>query len=89
MGRKTAEGKFEVDSSELVFKFDNPRAAHHFKVWLCEAGEQDYWGWMEYREEDEAGDITGREFDYWKGNTIEVKCGRQTPDIEKPEADEG
>jgi hypothetical protein len=48
----------------LQIKFANEAAAHHFASWLCGAGEQDYWQWMECREQDEDGDITAVDFDY-------------------------
>jgi hypothetical protein len=48
----------------ISIRFANAKAAHHFAVWLCEAGEQDYWQWMEIREEEEEGDITAVIFDY-------------------------
>lgn len=47
----------------LTFEFDNERALYHFKLWLCESGEQHYWDWMEAREEEEQGNITVG-FDY-------------------------
>lgn len=72
-----SKDKFDTKSNRLVFEFDSPEAANHFKHWLCGAGEQDYWNWMEYREEEEDGDITGRDFDYWNGELIKVKCGRR------------
>ena len=68
---------FNVTSKELVFKFDNAKMAEHFKIWLCEQGEQDYWIWMEYREQEEEGIITAYDFDYWKGNTIIAAYGRE------------
>jgi len=76
---------------KLTIEFDNPEALKHFATWLCESGEQTYWDWMEYREEDEEGDITAISFDYhntkevngkeicgkfMKDNTIRCKCGR-------------
>jgi hypothetical protein len=49
----------------ISIEFDNPEAAGHFATWMCESGEQDYWNWMEYREEDEEeGDITATSFHY-------------------------
>jgi len=72
----------------LSIEFDNDEALQHFALWLCEQGEQDYWQWMEYREQEETGDITGIQFDYHGGNkfggikdfildgTIRVKSGR-------------
>lgn len=42
-----------------------PGAVDHFLTWLCESGEQQYWNWMEIREEEEpSGDITITDFDY-------------------------
>jgi hypothetical protein len=48
----------------IQIKFANAKAARHFALWLCEGGEQDYWNWMEVREEEEKGDITAIEFHY-------------------------
>jgi hypothetical protein len=49
----------------ISIEFDNKEAADHFASWLCGQGEQDYWLWMEYREEDEEdGDITATSFHY-------------------------
>jgi len=57
----------------IQIKFANPKAARHFALWLCESGEQDYWNWQEYREEDEEGDITATEFHY-HGEEDETKA---------------
>ncbi len=69
-----------MKASQLTFVFENPRALHHFWVWLCESGEQQYWEWMREREGDEDGDITGLSFDYGKADAgkVVVKCGRFT-----------
>lgn len=71
------DDEFKASGTKLTFEFDNEEALNHFKLWLCEQGEQDYWMWMEYREQEETGDITAVDFDYWHGETIKVKCGRQ------------
>lgn len=61
----------------LQIKFANEAAAEHFVSWLSGAGEQDYWLWMECREEMEGGDITAVEFDYHSGDgSIGTICGR-------------
>lgn len=75
----------------IKIEFDSPEAARHFATWLCESGEQDYWLWMEYREQEENGPITATDFDYhnahevngkkmygkfMKDNTIRTTCGR-------------
>lgn len=53
------------EKTKITIEFDNPEAAEHFASWLCGGGEQDYWHWMECREEDEEeGDITALEFHY-------------------------
>lgn len=55
--------------TDITIKFDSEEAAEHFAVWLCESGEQSYWEWMEYREQEEEGDITAVQFHYhgeWK-----------------------
>ena len=73
--------------SDLTIKFDNDKAREHFVSWLCGSGEQDYWEWMEYRENEEQGDITATEFDYWtptypgqkskfRPDLVIAKCGR-------------
>lgn len=60
MKKVSAEPKETV----LQMKFANEAAAKHFALWLCESGEQQYWDWMEYREDDEEGDITATSFHY-------------------------
>ena len=68
--------KFEFSGNKLTFEFENSESANHFKSWLCESGEQDYWNWMEYREEEESGKITGLKFDYHRDKIVKVRCGR-------------
>lgn len=73
-----AKNKFDKHDNKLVFIFDNKEAANHFKAWLCESGEQEYWTWMEEQEQREKGNITGLNFDYHSGDeTIPVQCGRR------------
>lgn len=57
------KGKASVET-DIIIKFANKTAAHHFAIWLCESGEQQYWNWMEYREDEEDGDITVIDFEY-------------------------
>lgn len=54
----------KVEETDLVIKFPTKEAAVHFASWLCGAGEQYYWMWMECREEETAGDITATSFHY-------------------------
>lgn len=63
---------------KIECKTDEEReAAKHFLVWLCEQGEQDYWTWMEYREGENAGDITMLRLKYdFKKFTVEPELGR-------------
>lgn len=71
--------KFNGHTNRLTFVFENWEAANCFKHWLCESGEQGYWQWQEYAEAEEAGDITGIDFDYHTdSDEIIVKCGRLT-----------
>lgn len=49
---------------KLTIEFDNQEALEHFASWLCGAGEQDYWQWMECREDEEGGNITAFQFHY-------------------------
>ena len=68
--------QFKTSGTTLTFEFENEQALNHFKSWLCGQGEQDYWMWMEYREQEEEENITGVKFDYWSGPKIKVECGR-------------
>jgi len=72
------ENGFYSGSNRVTFEFENPEAAHLFKVWFCDcAGDQDYWRFMENVEVEEEGPITGLNFNYHTGTeVIEVKCGR-------------
>jgi hypothetical protein len=36
---------------EIKIQFATEAAALHFATWLCEAGEQDYWNWMDCRDD--------------------------------------
>lgn len=54
----------KVEETDLIIKFPSKEAARHFASWLCGAGEQDYWQWMECREDEEDGDITATSFHY-------------------------
>ena len=67
---------FKAKGTTLTLKFDNEEALNHFKSWLDWQGEQDYWTWMECREQEESGPITGVKFDYFNGDTIKIECGR-------------
>ncbi len=42
----------EVSDSDLIIKFPNKEAADFFASWLCNSGEQNYWEYMTYREEE-------------------------------------
>ena len=72
--------------NDIVIKFDSEEAARHFAIWLCEAGEQDYWQWMEVRETEDPGNITVVSFDYhgknefMKDGIIRTRLGRLTDD---------
>lgn len=73
-------------SKKVVIEFENEKAAEHFALWLCGSGEQHYWDWMEYREDEDEGPITALHFDYHTpnggefGTTIVTKCGRLNED---------
>lgn len=63
--------------SELKIVFSNKEAAEHFMSWLDGQGEQNYWTWMEYREQEEDGPITAIRFSYDKRKLeITTDCGR-------------
>jgi hypothetical protein len=78
-----SDKKFDVKGTKLTFEFESEEALNHFKHWLCGQGEQDYWIWMECREQEEEGPITGLDFDYWHGAKVKVKCGRMDDDSDK------
>lgn len=40
-------------SVDLTIKFDSQKALDQFAEWLCEGGEQDYWNWMDCRDDPE------------------------------------
>lgn len=71
-----------MEKHVLKIEFDNKEALEHFAHWLCDQGEQDYWLWQEYREQEEDGDITALKFKYHYENkflgdgTIRTECGR-------------
>lgn len=69
MKKRSAEPKETI----LQIKFANEAAAAHFALWLCESGEQQYWDWMQCREEEEKGDITAQSFHY-HGEEDETKA---------------
>ncbi len=47
-----------MSDNNLVIQFHSKKAREHFATWLCEQGEQNYWDWMSYREQEETGPIT-------------------------------
>jgi hypothetical protein len=63
----------EAKTTNIQIQFANKKVADHFCNWLCWAGEQDYWTWMECREGEEDGDITAIEFNY-HGKEDETKA---------------
>jgi len=52
----------------VEIEFDDDVVANHFLQWLSGSGEQEYWQWMECREEREKGKITAVAFDYHTPN---------------------
>jgi len=74
-----------ADKIKLTIEFDNQEALKHFTLWLCESGEQAYWDWMEYREQEEEGDITAVDFHY-HGEKDEVQDHSDT-DLDEDEDD--
>ena len=49
---------------KAVFEFKTDEARKAFLVWLCESGEQEYWMWMEAREQESAKTKTVLDFNY-------------------------
>lgn len=66
------------EKHKLTIEFDSEEAAEHFSDWLCGQGEQDYWLWMECREQEEDGNITATSFHYddTDAGLITTTCGR-------------
>lgn len=71
----------------ITFKNEAERvAAEHFMSWLSGQGEQDYWNWMEYREQEEAGNITITAFNYkYEKGEATLELGRVSQDEEEDE----
>lgn len=68
---------YKDERNSIKIFFDNEKAAKHFIKWLSEQGEQDYWTWMECREQEETGNITATEFKYrLKDLAIDADCSR-------------
>jgi hypothetical protein len=68
-----------MNNSVVTINFDSPHAAKHFASWLSGQGEQDYWIWMEEREQETSDVITARRFDFdWKSDNpvITAPCER-------------
>ena len=63
--------------AQVKINFDNDKVAKHFMNWLSGQGEQDYWLWMECREQEEASDITATNFDNeLKTLNVNTHCSR-------------
>ena len=61
----------------VKINFDNKEAAENFRDWLDGQGEQDYWTWMEERENEDEGNITATNFKYNRNDLeINTECGR-------------
>lgn len=73
MKKKKVKKSKPAKETTIQIKFANEEAAHYFAEWLCGAGEQDYWQYMEYRENEEEGDITAVSFHY-HGQEDETKA---------------
>tara|TARA_R110000803_G_scaffold116216_1_gene184826 strand:- start:323 stop:553 length:231 start_codon:yes stop_codon:yes gene_type:complete len=73
----------DTDNNDGVVHIDlgSHAAAKHFINWLCGQGEQNYWVWMECREDEEAGPITATRFKYDYENASAVgEMGRLQDD---------
>jgi len=74
-------GFWKDGSKKVVFEFDNEEAAYHFQLWLSGQGEQMYWEYMEYREQESSGDITALRFKYHTyDESVKAECGRMDDD---------
>lgn len=64
---KSNLGPIPTPKPTLKIEFDNEETLRNFALWLCGAGEQDYWEWMKYREEETEGQVTAVQFEYHGG----------------------
>lgn len=64
--------------ADITIKLEgDKRVIKHFMSWLCGQGEQDYWMWMEHREQETKANITAVRFDYdFNGAVITAEVGR-------------
>ena len=62
-----------MKKTTVRIEFATEEAADHFLSWFCGSGEQAYWDWMQYREEEEDGNITAVRFE-----THEFHADRQS-----------
>lgn len=65
--------------NKIIIKIEgNEEATQYFLSWLCETGEQEYWDFMRYREEEvKKKNITILTFDYdFENKKITGKLGR-------------
>lgn len=63
--------------TDFVIRFGSNKARQHFKLWLCESGEQSYWDWMACRERREPGDITAVEFKYHRFHDYSTRANER------------
>ncbi len=67
----------EKEEFVVKIKFASREAAKHFMSAFDGQGEQDYWTWMESREDESDGDITAIRFEYdYENLEIKTKLGR-------------
>lgn len=65
------EELFKQTNKTLTIEFDTIKQAQHFKSWLFEVGEQDYYRWMECRlKQYEAVDDDVVIFDFHSGKNM-------------------
>jgi hypothetical protein len=74
-----------MSKRSITIEFDSDEIATHFATWLCEAGEQDYWNWIRYQEQNYPNINCAISFDYhgerddlefMQDWTIRTKSGR-------------
>lgn len=67
-----------MNNSTVKIEFINHDAARYFINWLSGQGEQDYWEWMQYREEESDEEaMTATQFGYSSDElTVTTICSR-------------
>jgi hypothetical protein len=73
----TDQGMLEADNN-LTISFDSGMAMAHFQDWIAGPGEDNYWDWMEHREDEFPDDAITVNFEH-RGSTPNLITTRLRP----------